>query len=114
MSKVDMKKIKERSKKSAGFMAKLMKESHERKLNLINILVPLLKPETIRQIVAEEKEFYDFYEKKAPPDQDLLREHLINLIWDFDCNIHHLKESEMPALAEIINQKPVSFFSSLD
>lgn len=111
MSEFDVEKNKERSEKSAEFMARLMKESHERKLKFINILVPLLKSETIRQIVAEEKEFYDFYEKKAPPDQNLLREHLINLIRDFDCNIHYLEESEIPALAETINQKPlISFF----
>lgn len=116
MRTIDVEKCKEWISKSAEFIAELTRQSEARKQKLINLLIPLLKPEAIRQIVADEKEFYSFYYKKeAPSDDTLLRKHLINLIWDFDCNIHYLEENEMPALAEIINKKPlVSFFVSLD
>ncbi|MBU2109416.1 hypothetical protein KKB71_00435 [Patescibacteria group bacterium] len=110
-----MKRFKEGISKAAKYIAELTRQSEARKEKLINLLIPHFNPKAIRQIVAHEKGFYSYYKKEAPSNETLLRKHLNELIWDFDCNIHYLEEDEMPALAEIINKKPLaSFFSSLD
>jgi len=54
-------------------------------------------------------EFYTYYKKEAPSKDALLKEHLGKLIMEFDANISHLEDGDMPALAGAINKDPLFF-----
>lgn len=112
MSEHDLKRLKEGVSMGVRMLADSMRRSQERDDAFIAILVPLLDENIKRKIIDDNK-----WRSAADEcdDEELLKQHLIELIMDFDCNIHYLEENEMPALAEIINKNPlVSFFFNDD
>ena len=89
----------------ASLVVSLMEKNQKRRDGLVEMLIPQLAPEAKCKIINEGADFLE-------SDDDKLRHHLEVLIEDFDANLHWLEESEISALAGIINQKPlVSFFS---
>ena len=94
----------------ASLAVDLMRKSKKRRDGLLEILIPQLAPEAKCKII-DDYEGVDFLES----DDEKLKYHLETLIKDFDANLHQLEESEVSALAGIINQKPlISFFDPED
>ena len=102
-------KISEGISAGASLVVSLMEKNQKRRDGLVEMLIPQLAPEAKRKII-DDYEGVDFLES----DDDKLRHHLEVLIEDFDANLHWLEESEISALAGIINQKPLVSFSSPD
>lgn len=102
----DWGKFKKASEETAKFLGVMIRDNQRRKNKLINKIIPLLKPETIKEIVRNHK----VLEGKLS-DEKVLKRHLEGLIEDFDNNVHEMKESEVPAVAAAMNKNPlISFF----
>ena len=99
----NMERFKEGSKRNAERMGYLIRQSQRRRDILVARLMPLLSQETAGKIT----EYRRYVTRSNFTDAELLKQHLESLIEDFDCIIHYLEEDEMPALAEVINRKPL-------
>lgn len=111
MEESNTKRVKEGIECGSKMMVAFMRQSEQRSNSLVAQLIPLLTGEVKHKIIENSC----CGPSEEWTEEELLTKHLKRLIFDFDCNIHYLEEKEMPALAEVINRKPlISFFTHDD
>lgn len=89
---------------------KTIKSNRERREKLVNLIVPLLSPQTKIEIIENGKSCYVALKQKVPNNKYLLESHLERTLLDFDQNICYLDKSIIPEVAKILNKKPMKSF----
>lgn len=89
---------------------KHIKSNKERMEEFLSLIVPLLSPQTKREIIENGKSCYVTLKQKVPNNKYLLESHLERTLLDFDQNICYLDKSRIPEVAKILNKKPMKSF----